>query len=346
MDRLNNKYQQVFCGAFLIGLTTLGLFSHESLKPQGNMSILKGSLQSTYEDVFSSSNPLRQTSIDIWGAFKYKVLGQASNGALVGKDDWLFTTEEMTGEADHIANLETSVQEIVKVHGTLLDRNITLIPVIIPDKARVYKENLKQYRSEDISNRYSVLFSKLRANKIATISALDPLQRDKSIADVFMRQDTHWSPFGSKSVAEHIAQFIAPGLLDKVQVKTDHIRSEPFDGDLLKYVPTGALRPYIGPSERTIERFETTLQNNASLFGDTAIDVVLVGTSFSAKSDWHFSGFLKQALSVDILNMSQEGKGPFVPMRDYLKSDTFENTPPKLIIWEIPERYTTQDLSK
>jgi len=346
MDRLNNKYQQVFCGAFLIGLTTLGIFSHESLKPQGNMSILKGSLQSTYEDVFSSSNPLRQTSIDIWGAFKYKVLGQASNGALVGKDDWLFTTEEMTGEADHIANLETSVQKIVKTHDALQTQNITLIPVIIPDKARVYKENLKQIRNADISSRYSVLLSKLHANKIAALSALDPLQRNKSIADVFMRHDTHWSPFGSKSVAEHIAKSITPGLLDKVHVATNKIGSETFDGDLLKYVPTGALRPYIGPDDRTIERFETTVQNNASLFGDTAIDIVLVGTSFSAKSDWHFDGFLKQALSVDILNMSQEGKGPFVPMRDYLKSDTFKNTPPQIIIWEIPERYTTQDLLK
>jgi alginate O-acetyltransferase complex protein AlgJ len=344
MERLNNKFQQAFCGAFLIGLASLGILSHESPKSQDKMSILKGSLQNTYENVFSSSNPLRQTSIDIWGAFKYMILEQASNGALIGKDDWLFTTEEMTSEADHTANLEASIQEIVKTHDALQAKDITLIPVIIPDKARVYKENLKQNRNADISNRYSVLLSKLRENKIAVISALDPIQRDKPIADVFMRHDTHWSPFGSKSVAEHIAQFIAPGLLDKVQVATNKIGSEPFDGDLLKYVPTGALRSYIGPDERTIERFETTVQSGANLFGDTTIDVVLVGTSFSAKSDWHFDGFLKQALSVDILNMSQAGKGPFVPMRDYLKSDTFENTPPKLIIWEIPERYTTQDL--
>ena len=346
MERFNDKFQQAFCGAFLIGLTTLGILSHERPKSQGNMSILKGNLQSTYEDTFSSSNPLRKASIDIWGAFKYKVLDQASNGALVGKDDWLFTTEELTGETGHIANLEASIKEIVKVHDALHVRNIALVPVIIPDKARVYKENLKQNRSADISNRYGVLLSKLRENKIATISALVPLQRDKPIADVFMRHDTHWSPFGAKSVAEYIGQSIVPGLLESVQVQTNSIGSEPFDGDLLKYVPTGALRPYIGPDERTIERFETTVQNNVSLFGDAAIDVVLIGTSFSAKSNWHFDGFLKQALSVDILNMSQEGKGPFVPMRDYLKSNPFKNTPPKLIIWEIPERYTTQDLSK
>lgn len=346
MDRLNNKFQQAFCGAFLIGVVTLGIFSHESLKSHDNVSILKGSLQSTYEDTFSVSNPLRQSSINIWGAFKYKVLGQASNGALVGKDDWLFTTEELTRETGYSANLDASIQEIVRVHDALRDRDIRLIPVIIPDKTRVYKENLKQDRGEDLSNRYGILLSKLNGNKITAVSALNPLERNKPIADVFMRHDTHWSPFGSKTVADSVAQHITLGVLDKVQVKTQHIGSEMFEGDLLKYVPTGAFRSYIGPSKRIVERFETTVQNNTALFGDATIDVVLVGTSYSAQSNWHFEGFLKQALSVDILNMSQEGKGPFVPMRDYLKSGIFKNTPPKLIIWEIPERYTTQDLLK
>ncbi|KAB7610145.1 hypothetical protein F9L33_14720 [Amylibacter sp. SFDW26] len=346
MDRLKNKYQQAFCSAFLIGVVTLGLFSHENMKPHGSASVLTGKLQGLYEDGFSASNPLRQSSVNIWGAFKYAILGQASNGAIVGRDDWLFTTEELSYEPDQVSNLDASVQEIINVYAELQDREIKLIPVIVPDKARVYEEKLKHVRGEEVSNRYYTLISKLNDNKIATISGLSPLERNKSIADVFMRDDTHWSPFGAKTVARHIADYIQPGAFDLVQVKTKQIDTKIFDGDLLKYVPTGFLRPYVGPAQNTIERFETTVQNNASLFGNTAIDVVLVGTSFSAKSDWHFEGFLKQALSVDILNMSQEGKGPFAPMRDYLKSDTFENTPPKLIIWEIPERYTTQDLPK
>ena len=346
MDRLNNKYQQAFCGAFLIGVTTLGGFSHDSLKLHDNMSILKGSLQSTYEDTFSVSNPLRQSSINIWGAFKYSVLGQASNGVIIGKNEWLFTTEELTHDVDYSANLDASIHEIIKVHTALKDREITLIPVIVPDKTRVYKENFRRDRSEDLSTRYGILVSKLKQSNVVVVSGLEPLKRGKSIANVFMRHDTHWSPFGAKTVADHVSQYIGLGTLDKVHVETHLIRSEAFDGDLLKYIPTGSLRSYIGPAESTIERFETIVQNNAGLFGDATIDVVLIGTSYSAQSDWHFEGFLKQALSVDVLNMSQEGKGPFVPMRDYLKSDTFKNTPPKLIIWEIPERYTTQELLK
>lgn len=346
MDRLRDKYQQAFCGAFFIGLATLGVFSHENFKPNDNLTVLKGSLQNAYEDTFSASNPLRQSSVNIWETIKYSFLKQASKGAIVGKDDWLFTTEELAHEAEHSTNLDTSIQEIVKIHTELQNLGITLLPVIVPDKTRIYAEKLKQTRNKDLTSRYGTLMSMLNEHKIATVTVLPPLLDHKSSADVFMRHDTHWSPFGAKVVADNIAQHIKPELLDTILVQTQHIGFETFEGDLLKYVPTGGLRPYIGPIESKIERFKTTVKSNASLFGDSLVDVVLVGTSFSAKSDWHFEGFLKQALSIDILNMSQEGKGPFVPMHDYLKSRTFKNSPPKLIIWEIPERYTTQGLEK
>jgi alginate O-acetyltransferase complex protein AlgJ len=74
--------------------------------------------------------------------------------------------------------------------------------------------------------------------------------------------------------------------------------------------------------------------------------VALVGTSFSAKSDWNFLGFLQNALAAEVLNFSAEGQGPFAPMQTFLASDTFKNTPPKLVIWEIPVRYTSMDMIK
>ena len=38
-------------------------------------------------------------------------------------------------------------------------------------------------------------------------------------------------------------------------------------------------------------------------------------------------------------NYARDGKGPFVPMLDYLDSADFKNAPPQLVIWELPERY-------
>jgi alginate O-acetyltransferase complex protein AlgJ len=52
---------------------------------------------------------------------------------------------------------------------------------------------------------------------------------------------------------------------------------------------------------------------------------------------------LEIALGRDVLNVAAEGKGPFQPMSDYLRSDTFKSTPPKLVVWEIPERFVDDD---
>ena len=76
-----------------------------------------------------------------------------------------------------------------------------------------------------------------------------------------------------------------------------------------------------------------------ALFGDAALPVTLVGTSYSANKLWHFEGHLKTAMQADILNMADEGQGPFATMRAWLDSGNFKSNKPRLVIWEMPERY-------
>jgi alginate O-acetyltransferase complex protein AlgJ len=54
---------------------------------------------------------------------------------------------------------------------------------------------------------------------------------------------------------------------------------------------------------------------------------------------WNFEGALKEALGADVLNVANQGEGPVRPMQEYLVSETLQNTPPELVIWEIPERF-------
>ncbi|MEN0001344.1 MAG: alginate O-acetyltransferase, partial [Pseudomonadota bacterium] len=63
------------------------------------------------------------------------------------------------------------------------------------------------------------------------------------------------------------------------------------------------------------------------------------GTSYSAVPAFHFEGFLKQALSADVVNAAAIGQGPFKPMEDFLVTLDALTTPPSQVIWEIPERY-------
>jgi alginate O-acetyltransferase complex protein AlgJ len=53
----------------------------------------------------------------------------------------------------------------------------------------------------------------------------------------------------------------------------------------------------------------------------------------------NFHGFLQQALSTKVLNAAKDGGGFLQATTNYLKDDAFRLAKPKLIIWEIPERF-------
>src|SRR5690606_20761836 len=84
----------------------------------------------------------------------------------------------------------------------------------------------------------------------------------------------------------------------------------------------------------------------ASLFDDeTETEVILVGTSNSAAREdetkqYNFDGFLKEYLSVDLLNFALPGAGQDGALTQYLLSPDYDfKNPPKMIIWELPASY-------
>ena len=74
-----------------------------------------------------------------------------------------------------------------------------------------------------------------------------------------------------------------------------------------------------------------------------APEIVLVGTSYSANALWSFEPQLKAALGKDVLNLAEQGHGPFVPMADVIRQLDAGNLHPRAIIWEIPVRYLDDD---
>ena len=104
---------------------------------------------------------------------------------------------------------------------------------------------------------------------------------------------------------------------------------------------TVRFRHRVGPADEAIDTFESTVNASADLFGDAPLPVALIGTSYSAKREFHFEGFLKHALQADVLNASLVGQGPFAPMDTFLADLDALSTPPSLVLWEIPERFLT-----
>jgi alginate O-acetyltransferase complex protein AlgJ len=76
-----------------------------------------------------------------------------------------------------------------------------------------------------------------------------------------------------------------------------------------------------------------------ALLGDAvAPAITLVGSSYSAA--WtQFADALGYTLQRDMLVVSVPAtQGSWVGMESYLRDDAFQATPPKLIVWELPER--------
>ncbi len=91
-----------------------------------------------------------------------------------------------------------------------------------------------------------------------------------------------------------------------------------------------------------MEQFSTEPKGEAAdgdLFGDSGNpQITLVGTSHSGKN-YNFAGFLQQYIGADILNVAFPGGGLEGSMLQYLGSEEFQKTPPKILIWEFSPLY-------
>lgn len=346
MRYLNPDFSSATAAAIVGALGAIGLTAHlQSDTSARALDAIDGSLQSVYEASFDKANPLEGLAVSTMGALRWAVFGQGTQDVVVGRDTWLFTAEEFVADPQFDTRFDAAVAQIADVQSDLSARGIKLLVVALPDKADIYQDKLTVARPERPAMRHAHLVAGLRAHGIPTLDAAHPLRSHRATGDTYLRHDTHWSPLGAQVVAQDAAQIIERWSLDlpAADVTTTPTGTAPHEGDLLAFVDTGALRPWLGPETDSIATYETVITSSGSLFEAAPVEVALVGTSFSAKQDWHFTDFLQQALQAEVINYAEEGQGPFAPMQAMLADPAFTDTPPKLVIWEIPSRYTTSE---
>src|SRR5581483_361572 len=249
---------------------------------------------------------------------------------------------------DAIGELARNLALISWVRENLSRQDVRLIMAIVPSKARVYPEHLRTRVPPSLHQQlYGRALGHCRGLGIAAPDLLETLTEGKRRAATFLRTDTHWTPFGAQLAADSIAT-IARRLLPlhsagKSTFRIEKTGLQTHRGDLLNFLP---LDPYFArllPPPEEIDVAQTIKEggdDSADLLGDAAApDVALIGTSYSAEREWNFAGALESKLQRDVANYAKEGQGPFAPMIAYLKSDDFRTAKPKLVIWEVPERY-------
>ena len=330
-----------FLGIALVG----AVFSYiaSSVPHQESINLLNGQASKSYEDEFDRNLVHRDTSLNLWNSMGYFLFKEGKKGVLIGQDGWLFTDEEFAYGGDFQNNIEQNKKYIRSVANNLSGNNVRLLIVPIPSKARIYKDKLGKYKFPSYWNtQYEGLIDFFEKEKIEFLDLFSIFSKNKE-QNIFLKTDTHWTPLGARTAALKIAY----GVEKKwpyMSWKTESVRSVKGDmieheGDLMRYTVNGEVADWFGLKKDSFYKWTTEVLGEGDLFGDKALPVTLVGTSYSANEMWNFEGFLKEALAADVLNVADEGLGPFETMHSYLESDVYQKNSLKLVVWELPERY-------
>ena len=288
--------------------------------------------------------PARTTLIATANSLRYLLTGSGGDQVRVGNGGWLFLTDELRFDTDGNAHLNARANLFGGASQGLDRQGVKLVIALVPDKARLYSGRLisGHYPAYNRS-RYEDALAAMRKQNVTVVDLLTPLTAAASQGQVYYSSDTHWNQLGAQISADAVALGVRKlGVaLEKttfVTAATGQKTERP--GDLIRLMGLGdtpsALRPP-SDTEITMVTKQTSVEASSGLFGDAAVPVALTGTSYSLRGNFH--GFLQQALSAKVLNTAKDGGGLLQATTAYLKDDAFKSAKPKVLVWEVPERF-------
>jgi alginate O-acetyltransferase complex protein AlgJ len=294
--------------------------------------------------------PARAALISVANSVRFVLTSGGGEQVRVGKNGWLFLTDELRYESGGTAHLRARA-ELFGATAHALDRQgVKLVVALVPDKARLYSHQLANGFYPDYNlSRYQDALTRLRSSGVLTVDLLKPLTLAALEGDVYYRSDTHWNQTGAEVAAKEVALAISKlGLeLEKTAFNTTSNGAETErTGDLIHMMGLDetpkALRPRPDIETPVITR-QSSADSAAGLFGEVVVPIVLTGTSYSLRGNFH--GFLQQALSVKVLNTAKDGGGLLQAGASYLTDNAFQSAKPKILVWEVPERFLYPKLS-
>lgn len=262
-----------------------------------------------------------------------------------GCPGWLFLADELTpheGAADHMAQRAAMVAQ---VHQALGRDGIRLLVAVVPDKSRVAHTHLcSLQRGTALQGRVAAWAALLQDAGVPMLDLDATLAAMQAHGEgAFFRTDTHWTEDGAQRAAEAVALAVrAHGWSPEPVQEYDAVREAPAarPGDLVRLAGIDKLPTRWQPAPETARAARFTQRSAAEeddLFGDAQLPrTVLMGTSFSRTSG--FAGFLAGALHTPVVNFGRDGGNFSGGAAAYFQDPAWRQTPPRLVIWEIPER--------
>jgi hypothetical protein len=272
----------------------------------------------------------------------------------IGQDNYLFGNLNIfssfgTGAQDR---LDRNLNTVVQIKQALLKRKIQLAVVYVPFVGRIYPDRLpNDFKTPALlQSAFARSLKTWRDNDVFVPDLNEAFMRAKSPAGnefpLYLRQDNHWSTVGSLEAAKVVAasvnttfKSVLAGLPEKSS-SYQWLAPVLHEGNYYRSLPATERGKVVQERFKPL-KFTSESKNvgGNGLLANDSPGVVLVGSSFSKLEEFSFAAALAHFLRRDVLNVAQSGKSFWTPLLDYLASDAFVNTPPKLLIWEIPEEH-------
>lgn len=271
--------------------------------------------------------------------------------ALIGKQEWLFYKYEFS-EPSHDAFIKQSQDLIKQLENALAARGIHLTVAMVPRKIRIYSEYLPDdlKASPYIQENYQKMlghFTSTGVNAADINSAFlnSPLRHGDT--PLYFRLDSHWTPVGAMVAAEAVKKSLEADPRSSTLLSTIPTvqytykvanRKRPSRGrDLVDQLPPGA-PPFAPEMVAQVNVLRETAAQTGLLGTQEVPQIGLVGSSYSR--DWTgFPDAIRYVLQRDVAVFAVGAdQGAWVGMQSYLKDEAFQKNPPKLLIWEMPER--------
>ena len=299
--------------------------------------------------------PLAKEAATLERQASWLAIGDLGPQVRQGCRDWLFLAEELAPQPNAVLHQEERAQALIRIQEALRQRGIGLVVAVIPDKSRIEAGHLCGLgRPPVFAGRLDAWVARLKAAQVPVIDTTPALQAlQASGQEPFLRTDTHWNEAGAAAAAQAIAAGVKALGIEPTPHQAYAVTAsapQPRAGDLVRLAGIDRLPAALQPSPETDVSSTFAVRSSTvagkpvparsaedELFGDNDLPTVaLIGTSFSRNS--HFSEFLAAALQTPVPDFARDGGNFWGSAGAYFSSDAFRQTPPRLIVWEIPER--------
>lgn len=229
---------------------------------------------------------------------------------------------------------------------TLKAQGTQLVILLLPPRAMVYHASLEgiyDYPLEAALENYKANLEKVRSVGIVSPDLSLPFLELVKEHEVYFKRDHHWTPEAAQVAATALAEALQDNETYLALPKTAHQTSlekvATLDDSTYMLRVEAVCEMAIAAEDVNVyktEAVESDSDLSSALFNDDSIPVVVAGTSHSAKPIFNVDGFLAEALSAKVLNLSRESGGQFAGLTQYLPDETVRETISEnnILIWE------------